>query len=192
MSPPYPFAYIALMIRIDPPRTAVDGVELSRPALTRFLKRAAKAAGLAAEIEVLLTDDATLRKLNRTWRGKNRPTDVLSFPSADDSGQIAGDLAISLDTAARQAAVHGHTLVDEVRILILHGALHLAGYDHEIDGGEMAARESELRRTLRLPEGLIARSSTQAAHSTQSKAKRSTSPPTPSSKEPQKSGRSAP
>src|SRR5205807_6150307 len=102
------------------------------------------------------------RRLNRSYRGKNSPTDVLSFPAAemDATGPqtVAGDLAISLDTAARQAAEHGLTLRDEVCILLLHGTLHLAGYDHETDSGEMAAREAELRHTLRLPTGLIARS----------------------------------
>ena len=69
----------------------------------------------------------------------------------------AGDLAISLDTAARQAASFGHTLRDEVRVLMLHGLLHLSGMDHETDNGEMAAREAELRRELNLPTTLIER-----------------------------------
>ena len=99
-----------------------------------------------------------LRRLNREFRGKNKATDVLSFPAAEDvAGEHAGDLAISLATAARQAAEHGHTLRDEVRVLLLHGLLHLHGMDHEADGGEMAAREAALRRSLRLPFGLIAR-----------------------------------
>jgi probable rRNA maturation factor len=68
-----------------------------------------------------------------------------------------GDLAISLDTAKRQAEEHGHTLRDEVRVLLLHGLLHLSGMDHETDRGEMALRESVLRAKLRLPNGLIAR-----------------------------------
>ncbi len=124
---------------------------------------------------MLLTTDRTLRRLNREFRGKDKPTDVLSFPAADFSNldsraakkqsAIAGDLAISLDTAARQARTFGHALETEVRILILHGLLHLAGYDHEVDNGEMAAREEELRRRFRLPVSLIARASASRAAS---------------------------
>jgi len=99
-----------------------------------------------------------LRRLNREFRGKDKATDVLSFPAAEEMvEEFAGDLAISLDTARRQAAAHGHTLRDEVRVLLLHGLLHLDGMDHEIDDGEMAAKEAELRTRLRLPNNLIAR-----------------------------------
>lgn len=136
--------------------------ELSKPALTRFLKRAQAAVGLGGTVSVLLTTDAELKRLNRTFRGKNKPTDILSFPADPIPGlppahQHAGDLAVSLDTAGRQAAEHGHTVTDEVRVLLLHGLLHLAGLDHETDRGEMAAREAELRTELRLPNSLIAR-----------------------------------
>lgn len=106
---------------------------------------------------VLLADDARLKELNSSFRHKNKPTDVLSFPAFDNEEGMAGDLAISLETAQRQADEHGHTLEDEVRILILHGVLHLAGYDHEVDKGEMHALEAELRETLKLPVGLIER-----------------------------------
>jgi probable rRNA maturation factor len=161
------------MITLQPPRD-LDGeanpwlkLGLSASGLTRFLRAAQREAGLRGDVHVLLADDATLRRLNRTFRGKNKATDVLSFPAAgaeegNDAG-IAGDLAISLETAARQAARFGHSLRDEVRVLLLHGALHLAGFDHEVDGGEMAAREVELRQKLKLPAGLIART-LQPAH----------------------------
>ena len=148
------------MITVEPPHPSdTPGFALSKPVLTRFLNRARTAVGLEGDVDVLLADDVTLRRLNRVYRGKNKSTDVLSFPAAAEGneGGIAGDLAISLDTAAKQALEHGHSLSDEVRILMLHGALHLAGYDHETDEGEMAAREAELRRKLRLPVGLIAR-----------------------------------
>jgi probable rRNA maturation factor len=96
--------------------------------------------------------------LNREFRGKNKATDVLSFPAmAEMAGVFAGDLAVSLETAQRQAAEHGHSLRDEVRVLLLHGLLHLSGMDHEVDEGEMAEREGLLRAKLRLPSGLIAR-----------------------------------
>ncbi len=135
---------------------------ISRATLTRFLNRARAAVGLVGNVDVLLTSDAELKRLNRTFRGKNKSTDVLSFPADAIPGlpeihQHAGDLAISLETAARQAASFGHPLETELRILLLHGLLHLAGLDHETDSGEMASRESELRTKLRLPTSLIAR-----------------------------------
>jgi probable rRNA maturation factor len=131
---------------------------LSRAGLSRFLRTAQAAVGLAGEVDVLLAGDRTLRRLNREFRGKDKATDVLSFPAAEEvAGEYAGDLAISLDTALAQAEEHGHALRDEVRVLLLHGLLHLSGMDHEIDRGEMAERESVLRARLRLPDGLIAR-----------------------------------
>ena len=131
---------------------------LSASGLVRFLNRARAAVGLEGEVHVLLADDATLKRLNRTFRGKNVATDVLSFPAGDANGSgVAGDLAISLETAERQAVRFGHSLRDEVRVLLLHGVLHLAGFDHEADAGEMAAREAELRRELRVETSLIAR-----------------------------------
>jgi probable rRNA maturation factor len=147
------------MITIEtPPRLCAMQPELSNSGLTRFLNRARLAVGLDGQVEVLLADDATLRRLNKSFRGKNKSTDVLSFPTSTEIAHVhAGDLAISLETAARQAATYGHTLRDEVRILLLHGLLHLTGEDHEIDDGEMAAREAELRRELRLPNSLIER-----------------------------------
>jgi probable rRNA maturation factor len=96
-----------------------------------------------------------MQSLNRRFRGKNKATDVLSFPS-QVSG-VAGDVAISLEIAAGNAAALGHDLATEVKILILHGLLHLAGYDHEIDDGEMQAREASLRQKFKLPVGLIER-----------------------------------
>jgi rRNA maturation RNase YbeY len=108
---------------------------------------------------VLLTTDAALRKLNRNFRGKDQATDVLSFPQFQGIGaeEIAGDLAISVPTALRQAVEQGHSLSTEIKILILHGLLHLAGYDHEADNGKMARRERLLRARLNLPQGLIER-----------------------------------
>ncbi len=151
------------MISLEPPSKSA----LSKPALVRFVTRARKLAGVGGQVDVLLTDDATMQRLNRSFRGKNKATDVLSFPAYDFAPQggtpkggaakHAGDLAISLEIARRQAKALGHSLEDEIRILILHGVLHLAGMDHEADKGEMAAREAELRGELRLPVNLIAR-----------------------------------
>ena len=145
------------MITIEPPSSPAVSA-LSKSGLTRFLNRARTVAGLEGDVDVLLADDATFRRLNKTFRGKNKATDVLSFPAPAEITQThAGDLAISLETAGRQAAAYGHSLRDEVRILLLHGLLHLSGLDHETDRGEMAAREAELRRELRLPVTLIER-----------------------------------
>ena len=163
----------ASMMTLEPPRTlagnagkiepvyeadAWRALGLSRSGLSRFLRTAQEAVGLEGEVDVLLAGDRTLRRLNRSFRKKDKATDVLSFPAAEEmAGVYGGDLAISLDTAKRQAAEHGHTLRDEVRVLLLHGLLHLSGMDHEADGGEMAEREGALRGKLRLPNGLIAR-----------------------------------
>lgn len=126
--------------------------------LTRFLKKAQAEVRLRGAVSVLLTTDAAIRRLNRTFRGKNKATDVLSFPAAEQSrGEVAGDLAISVDTALKQARDHGHSLATEIKVLMLHGLLHLAGYDHESDEGRMARREQALRKKLALPLGLIER-----------------------------------
>jgi probable rRNA maturation factor len=144
------------MITIDPPSTFETA--LSTSTLTRFLNRARLAIGLRGAVDVLLTTDETLRKLNKSFRGKNKPTDVLSFPApAAFAKKHAGDLAISIETSARQARTYGHTPAEEIKILILHGLLHLSGEDHETDNGEMATREATLRSELHLPSTLIER-----------------------------------
>ena len=138
---------------------------LRKRELAGFVKTAAHAAKLKGHISVLLTTDAVVRDLNRRFRRKDKATDVLSFPAAEafgEAAQIAGDLAISLETAARQAETFGHPLETEVKILILHGILHLSGMDHETDTGEMARRESVLRKHFELPAGLIQRSGKKA------------------------------
>jgi probable rRNA maturation factor len=126
--------------------------------LVRFLREAQSAMKLRGQVTVLLTTDTAIRRLNRQFRGKNKATDVLSFPAiAPGPLKIAGDLALSIPTAWRQATERGHSLAIEIKVLILHGLLHLAGYDHEVDEGEMARREQKLRAQLRLPHGLIER-----------------------------------
>lgn len=130
----------------------------SARSLNSFLRQAQTAVRLRGQVSVLLTSDAAIRKLNRQFRGKNKATDVLSFPAeALGPEKVAGDLAISVPTALRQATACGHALGTELKVLILHGLLHLAGYDHETDNGEMAKRERLLRKRLRLPVGLIER-----------------------------------
>lgn len=107
----------------------------------------------------LLTDDRELRRLNRQFLGKNEPTDVLSFPEPGPNGSL-GEIAISITRAAAQARAFGHSLEDEVKILMLHGVLHLTGMDHAIDQGRMARAETRWRKKLGLPCGLIARART--------------------------------
>ncbi|HVP44086.1 MAG TPA: rRNA maturation RNase YbeY [Terriglobales bacterium] len=134
-------------------RHPIAGV--SRTALERFAGRARRAAGLRGEVNVLVTGDAELRRLNRQFRHQDKPTDVLSFPGPDPD--FAGDIAISAATASRNARRLGHSTVDELKLLLLHGVLHLAGYDHERDQGEMARKEQRLRRNLGLPTSLTER-----------------------------------
>jgi probable rRNA maturation factor len=128
-----------------------------RRELARFLRQAIEATGLSGEVSVLLTGDETIRALNRKYRRKDKATDVLSFPAAEMARGIAGDLVISLETALMQAEERGHTLEMEIRLLLLHGLLHLAGYDHEADNGTMRRKEARLRRELGLTTGLIER-----------------------------------
>lgn len=98
-----------------------------------------------------------MRQLNAQFRGKHYATDVLSFPSPTFVEGFGGDIAVSVDIASRNARALGHSVVDEVKILVLHGVLHLAGYDHENDNGQMAEKELRLRRKLGLPAALIER-----------------------------------
>jgi len=127
--------------------------------LARFLAAAQAAVRLKGQVTVLLTTNAAIRKLNRRFRGKNEATDVLSFPASGLGAEgVAGDLAISVTTALGQAGEQGHSLSTEIKVLVLHGLLHLAGYDHEVDEGRMERRERLLRAKLGLPLGLIERS----------------------------------
>ena len=128
----------------------VDGVLPAE--LSRFLRRAQALAKVGGEVDVLVTGNSRVKELNRRFRRKNKPTDVLSFPREE-----GGDIAISVDIARENALRYGHRTLDEIKILVLHGLLHLAGHDHETDNGRMAAQEARLRARLRLPESLIAR-----------------------------------
>jgi len=131
---------------------------LSEYSLDRFVGRAKRATRLRGTVSVLVTTSRELRVLNKRFRGKDKPTDVLSFPPIFGSVQgFAGDIAISGDIAARNARQLGHSAADEIRVLALHGVLHLAGYDHEHDHGEMARTEQRLRKSLGLPVTLIER-----------------------------------
>ena len=136
--------------------------ELTELALSRFLARARRAAGLKGRVDILITSDAEMQVLNRRFFRKNAATDVLSFPVSLHSElrkTFAGEIAISADMARRNARALGHGASEEVKILVLHGVLHLRGYDHERDDGQMARREAALRAQFRLPVGLIERES---------------------------------
>jgi probable rRNA maturation factor len=116
---------------------------------------------------VLITTSAEMKSLNRCFRGKDKPTDVLSFPAELDARkQLAGEIAISAEIATKNARSLGHSPAEEVKILVLHGVLHLRGYDHECDNGQMARREKQLRAKLHLPLGLIERTTIKTATTT--------------------------
>lgn len=150
---------------------------LSEAALARFVTRARRLSRLAGAVSVLVTSSQELRGLNHRFRGKNKPTDVLSFPATPGlMRDFAGDVAISAQIAASNARRLGHSAAEEIRILTLHGLLHLAGYDHECDDGEMERKEARLRKALGLPVGLIERTARPAgariSRSDKNKAKR--------------------
>jgi probable rRNA maturation factor len=151
---------------------------LRRSAIERFASRLQTEVSRGRPFDTLITGDAELRRLNRDFRGKDYPTDVLSFPapaggrlqaegrptnagaafvSFSMSGGFLGDVAISLGRARAQAREFGHAIEQEVQILMLHGVLHLMGHDHETDSGAMARAEKRCRAKLGLPNGLIER-----------------------------------
>jgi probable rRNA maturation factor len=136
---------------------------LDEDALGRFVLRARKAVGLRGQVNVLVTSSAAVRSLNRQFRNQNKATDVLAFPATSSTfdcrkgTKLAGEVAISADIARKNAFRLGHPPVQEIKLLALHGILHLAGFDHERDNGQMARKEAELRRALGLPAALIER-----------------------------------
>jgi probable rRNA maturation factor len=135
---------------------------LSAEMLGRFVLRARRAVRLSGAVNVLLTGNAEMRSLNSRFRKKNKPTDVLSFPAEsvpvrNGKRGFAGEIAISGEVASRSAARLGHSPAVEVKVLVLHGILHLAGFDHERDNGHMARKEASLRRLLGLPSSLTER-----------------------------------
>ena len=127
-----------------------------RRTVERFALRLQKEVAKGKPFDCLITGDADLRRLNREFRGQDYATDVLSFPAAPPAANL-GDLAISLGRARAQARVYGHDIEQEVRILMLHGLLHLLGMDHETDDGRMQRAEKRWRTKLGLANGLIER-----------------------------------
>jgi len=126
-------------------------------ALTQFVHTLCERVADSRPMVCLLANDAHLQQLNRDFLGHDYPTDVLSFPS-DALKPELGEIAISMERAAAQAAEFGHTCLEEVKILLLHGTLHLAGFDHENGDGRMAREEKRWCSEFALPKTLIARS----------------------------------
>jgi probable rRNA maturation factor len=145
---------------MSPPRGSllfqVPARGLSRLDLRRFARRLESEVAGGRGFNCLITGDAELRRLNREFRKQDHPTDVLSFPSGNDNG-FAGEIAISFDRARAQATERGHAVEQETRVLMLHGLLHLIGFDHEADDGRMDRAERRWRKALDLPPGLIER-----------------------------------
>jgi len=137
-------------------------VEIEDEAWTRALPDAADlalaaataAVTAAADLVVLLTDDATVRDLNARFRDKDAATNVLSFPAGDMAGDHMGDVALAYGVCAREAAEQGKSLAAHLQHLVAHGVLHLVGYDHEddTDAEAMEAREREILAGLGLPD----------------------------------------
>jgi probable rRNA maturation factor len=140
------------------PASTVLFRRIRRPLRRRWLRELARefqrqVAG-GRPFTCLLAGDAELRRLNRLYLGRDYPADVLSFPPAGTPVAGLGDIAISVGRAGAQARRHGHCVEDEIGILMLHGLLHLLGFDHQTDRGRMARAEIRWRRKLGLPAGL--------------------------------------
>jgi probable rRNA maturation factor len=140
------------MVIFEPPISGAASRSVSAAQLQRFALRAQKLVEVQGEVDILIASNKRLHDLNRRFRRKNKPTDVLSFPRPS-----GGDIAISAQIARENAQRYGHSLAAELKILVLHGMLHLAGYDHESDNGRMARAEARLRSQLKLPASLIDR-----------------------------------
>ena len=140
--------YNAFMIELDN-RTektySMDRIEVICDALTSL------------EVELILTDNDEIAAINRDFRGIDKATDVLSFPSDPFPEAPLGSIVISVDKVASVAQTLGHSEEDELALLFIHGMLHLMGFDHEVDNGEMRAKETELIETFNLPKSLIVR-----------------------------------
>jgi probable rRNA maturation factor len=140
------------MVIFESPISGASPRSVSAAQLQRFAMRAQKLAEVQGEVDILIATNKRLHELNRRFRRKNKPTDVLSFPRSS-----GGDIAISAQIARHNAQRYGHSVATELKILMLHGMLHLAGYDHEADNGRMARAEARLRSQLKLPASLIDR-----------------------------------
>src|ERR1043166_3385810 len=134
------------MVIFEPGFSGASSRSVSIAQLQRFARRAQALARVKGDVDILVASNKRLRDLNRRFRRKDKATDVLSFPRPS-----GGDIAISAQIALESAQRYGHSLASELKILVLHGMLHLAGYDHESDNGRMARVEARLRARLKLP-----------------------------------------
>ena len=137
-----PAAALEVVLLNKQRRRRIDGARLRR-----VLRGAARALRVSGEVALVFAGDRTLHRLNRTYRGKDKPTDVLSFPGPGGPEGL-GDIVISVETAQRNARAGGRALPRELDVLALHGFLHVLGYDHEADDGTMDGLEGRLRREL--------------------------------------------
>jgi probable rRNA maturation factor len=149
--------------RLDVRVSDEGGRPLRARGLAAWLARVAPSRARGT-VSIALVSDARVRALNRAYRRKDAATDVLSFPSGSStflapSDRFLGDIVIARGVARRQAKAAGHAEATELRVLALHGLLHLLGYDHERDDGDMHRVEARLRRKGGLREGLIERNS---------------------------------
>jgi probable rRNA maturation factor len=128
--------------------------------ITSFARTLSARVANGRPFTCVISDDSELRRLNHAFRGRDYSTDILSFPSQQSVGDM-GDMIISMERAEQQASEFGHGRTDEIRILMLHGLLHLAGMDHERDRGQMAGAERKWRQQLGLPVTVIARATRQ-------------------------------
>jgi probable rRNA maturation factor len=140
---------------IDVAVTGAAIPRLPRREILSFTRKVLRTVGeQPTDVSIAFVDDRRMKRLNRDYRGKNRTTDVLTFPAdpsfAEPGAKPLGDIVISIDQAKRQAREERHSLATEIRYLILHGILHALGYDHETDDGEMDALELRVRRTVGL------------------------------------------
>jgi probable rRNA maturation factor len=130
--------------------------KIDKQAWSDFAQRALEIIDLSSKTAIVVfVSDASIKKLNRQFRGQSHPTDVLSFPTEAEEFETPnrshlGEIVISAERAAAQARQHGLTFKNEVQQLILHGLLHLHGYDHETDDGEMNRLELKLRKKLKI------------------------------------------
>ncbi len=147
-----PSQQTTLLFQVATPGLARRGVRV-------FAKRLEAEVAGGRGFACLIACDEELRRLNREFRSRDYPTDVLSFPAESHVGDLRhlGEIAISYETARRQAAEYGHGVEQEIEILMLHGLLHLLGMDHETDRGRMLSAEQKWRARLGLPAGLIER-----------------------------------
>ena len=122
-----------------------------------LLEKIAQYLNVKKDIELIITDNKTIQEYNKEYRNINKATDVLSFPLEDIEFMPLGSIVISLDKAKEVASKLNHSINNEISLLFIHGLLHLMGYDHEVDNGEMRKLESKIIKEFNLPDSLIVR-----------------------------------